>query len=190
MNEAEEAFEDFMEALDLDLDDEHMKETPERVARSRLNEIFSGLNEDPRKHLKTTFEDAGQYRGDAGWVVEDSLQVQSMCAHHFLPIRGEAFVGYIPRDEVVGLSKLSRVVQGYSRRPQVQERLTNQIANAIYEELDAHSVIVLIKAEHMCMSFRGVQEPNSKTTTSALRGQARNEEHIKQEFFDLIQREI
>lgn len=183
---AKAAFDSFIRALGLDTGDEHLADTPRRVADSRIDELFVGLEEDPREYLKTTFENIGQHQGDAGWVIVDNIQVQSMCAHHFLPFRGEAHVGYIPREEAVGLSKLARVVNGYARRPQVQERLTNQIANAVHEELDPLATIVVIEAEHECMSLRGVQEPHTMTRTSALRGKARKEEHIKQEFFDLV----
>lgn len=180
-------FKEFMEALGLDVEgDEHMRETPRRVVDSRFDEIFRGLHEDPRDHLETTFSDVEQYEGDAGWVIQTDIQVQSMCAHHFLPIRGVAHVGYIPQNEVVGLSKLARVVDGYARRPQVQERITNQVATAVHEGLDAHSTIVVIEAEHGCMSLRGVQEPHSTTTTSALRGEARDSPHVKEEFLSLL----
>lgn len=191
-DKAEHHFEKFIEALGLDpREDEHLKETPERVTRSRFDEIFRGLNEDPREHLSTTFEDIGDHKGDSGWVIVDGIQVQSMCAHHFLPFRGKAHVGYIPSGEGVGLSKLSRVVDGYARRPQVQERLTNQIADAVHEELDPVATIVVIEAEHECMAIRGVQEPETMTRTSALRGKAhpRNdhaEPHLKEEFFNLV----
>lgn len=180
-------FEKFMEALDLDVDDdEHLEDTPERVARSRIDELFRGLDEDPREHLDTTFSDVKQYEGDAGWVIVDGIQVQSMCAHHFLPFRGQAHVGYIPQEKVVGLSKLARVVDGFARRPQVQERLTNQIADAVHKRLDPLATVVVVEAEHECMSLRGVQEPESMTRTSALRGRAREEDHIKEEFFALV----
>lgn len=181
-------FRKFMECLGLDLDDEHLKGTPKRVVDSRFDELFGGLNEDPSTHLETTFEapKAHDKKGDAGFVIVDGISVQSMCAHHFLPFRGKAHIGYIPNTEVTGLSKLSRVVDGYSRRPQVQERLTNQIADAVHEKLDPLATIVVIEAEHECMSLRGVQEPHTMTRTSALRGKARDEEHIKQEFFDLV----
>lgn len=185
--EAAEKFKEFMEIIiPEDEWDEHLEDTPRRVAESRLEEIFRGFHEDPREHLSTTFSDVEQYEGDAGWVIVDGIQVQSMCAHHFLPIRGHAHVGYIPTEEAVGLSKLARVVDGYARRPQVQERLTNQVANAVHEELEPHSTVVVIEAEHGCMSVRGVQEPHSMTRTSALRGEAREENHIKEEFFDLV----
>lgn len=183
---AEHHFEMFMRALGLDKDDEHLEETAKRVVDSRFDELFRGLEEDPRERLSTTFSAPDEQSDDAGLVIVDGIQVQSMCAHHFLPFRGEAHVGYIPDDEVVGLSKLARVVDGYARRPQVQERLTNQVADAIHDELEPIATIVVIEAEHECMSLRGVQEPETMTRTSALRGKARREDHIKQEFFDLV----
>lgn len=182
------AFESFMDELGLDLDDEHLADTPRRVVDSRYQELFGGLHRDPRRHLNTTFEDGVGDIGedDAGFVIVDGIQVQSMCAHHFLPFRGQAHVGYIPEDEVVGLSKLARVVDGYSRRPQVQERLTNQVADAIQEELDPVATVVVVEAAHECMSLRGAEEPNAMTRTSALRGKARDDPDIKQEFFQLV----
>lgn len=186
--EAKEHFEDFLNALGLDPEEsEHLEETPRRVVDSRFDEIFRGLDEDPTEHLETTFSDIEQYKGDAGWVMITDIQVQSTCAHHFLPFRGVAHVGYIPSEEAVGLSKLARVVDGFSRRPQVQERLTNQVATAIHENLDPVATVVVVEAEHECMSLRGVQEPHAQTTTSALRGKAREKEHVKQEFFSLLQ---
>jgi GTP cyclohydrolase I len=181
-------YQKFMEAIGLEdwREDEHLQETPRRVYESRTNELFRGLDEDPRKHLQTAFSDVGQYEGDAGWVIVDSIQIQSICSHHMLPFRGQADIGYIPQEKAVGLSKLARVADGYARRPQVQERLTNQIADAVHEELDPKAVVVVISAEHECMSLRGVQEPHTMTTTSALRGMAREDEHLKEEFFDLV----
>lgn len=193
--EAVRSFENFMSALGLDADDEHLEGTPERVARSRIEELFSGLDGDPREHLSTRFtaphaEDASKVaperHNDAGFVIVDGIQIQSMCAHHFLPFRGQAHIGYIPNEEVVGLSKLARVANGYARRPQVQERLTNQIADAIHEELEPLATCVVIEAEHECMSLRGVMEPHTMTRTSALRGKAREDEHIKEEFLSLV----
>lgn len=186
---AKEHFEEFIRHLGLDVDeDEHLEDTPSRVVRSRFDEIFRGLDEDPREHLQTSFTASSD---DAGFVIVDGIQVQSMCAHHFLPFRGEAHVGYIPRDKEVGLSKLARVVDGYARRPQVQERLTTQIADAVYDELDPVAAIVVVEAEHECMSLRGVQEPNTMTRTSALRGKAHPDDDdykpgIKDEFLTLV----
>lgn len=184
---AEYHFEKFMEEIGVDPDgDEHLEDTPRRVAQSRRDELFGGLDEDPERHLEKTFSDVEQHKGDAGWVIEDNIQVQSMCAHHFLPFRGVAHIGYLPKDEVVGLSKLARVVDGYSRRPQVQERLTNQVADAIDGNLNPRATIVVMVAEHECMSCRGVQEPYSSTRTAAIRGDARGDSNLKQEFYELL----
>lgn len=179
---AEYHFGQFLDALGLDLDDEHLEDTPARVARSRFNELFRGLKEDPRRHLEKTFSNGVSDE----FVIVGPIEVSSMCAHHFLPFRGEAYVGYIPDDEVVGLSKLARVVDGYARRPQVQERLTNQIADAVHEVLEPQAACVVIRAEHECMTIRGVQEPNAQTVTSALRGEAQEDPSIKAEFLQLI----
>lgn len=181
---AEEAARDFIEALGLDLGNEHLSDTPRRLAKSRGWELFEGLHEDPREHLERTFEDDESVSDQ--FVIVDNIQVDSMCAHHFLPFRGHAHVGYIPDDKVVGLSKLARVVRGYARRPQVQERLTNQIADAIHEELDPIATVVFVRAEHECMSCRGIEEAHSATRTSALRGKAKDEPHIKDEFFQML----
>ncbi len=184
---AQEKFEEFLAELGLDpSDDEHLADTPRRVVDSRVDELFRGLAEDPARHLETTFSDVEQYQGDAGWVIVQDIAVKSTCAHHLLPFRGVAHVGYIPQDDVVGLSKLSRVVDGFARRPQVQERLTNQVATAVHEHLNPLAVVVVIEAEHECMSLRGVQESDAYTTTSAVRGQARTNPSIKQEFMSLI----
>jgi len=184
---AKEKFEGFLAELGLDVTaDEHLADTPGRVVDSRIDELFRGLTEDPTQHLKTTCSDVEQYQGDAGWVIETGIRVQSMCAHHLLPFHGEAHIGYIPRDEVVGLSKLVRLVDGYARRPQVQERVTNQVATAIFEEMDPIAVVVVIEAEHECMTLRGVRDADTTTVTSAVRGQARTNRSVKNEFFSLI----
>lgn len=192
--EAQYHFKQFMEALGIDPEgDEHLEETPERVARSRRDELFVGLDEDPDRHLEKTFEDVeqyegdeGQYTGDAGWVIVDNIQVESMCAHHFLPFRGVAHVGYIPQDRVAGLSKLARVTEGYARRPQVQERLTNQVADAVHDNLDPLATMIVLNSEHLCMSCRGIQEPHSSTSTAAIRGKVREDDSMKQEFYQLL----
>lgn len=185
-DEAVKHIQGYIEALGLDPNDEHLADTPRRVVDSRVNELFAGLDTNPRDHLETTFEDVGQYEGDAGWVIETGIRVQSMCAHHLLPFHGEAHVGYIPRDKVVGLSKLVRVIDGYGRRPQVQERLTNQVASAIFEKLEPVAVAVVIEAEHECMTLRGVRDPGTTTITSSVRGQARTNPSVKSEFLSLI----
>lgn len=176
----------FMDAIGIDLTDEHSADTPERVAKSRINELFGGMDVDATRHLKTTFSDVEQTEGDAGFVIVDNIRVHSMCAHHHLPFLGYAHVGYIPKDRITGLSKLARVVHDYSRRPQVQEKLTNQVADTIHNELDPVATVVFIVAEHECMTCRGVREPHSKTRTTALRGKARESDIVRQEFFDAL----
>lgn len=188
-------FRKFMEHLGLDVSGEHMERTPERVYKAYRDELFRGLDEDPEEHLERTFtspksgsepKQVDEEASDAGFIIQDGIHVKSLCAHHFLPFQGQAHVGYIPTDKIVGLSKLARVVDGYARRPQVQERLGNQVADAIHDVLDPIATVVVIEAKHECMSMRGVMEPDSMTRTSALRGKARTDEHIKHEFFDLV----
>lgn len=177
-------FEKFMDALGLDVeDDEHLEDTPQRVVDSRFDEIFRGLDEDPQKYMGTAFESGAK----DDLVVVDNIEVKSMCAHHFLPFRGVAHIGYIPDERIVGLSKFARLVDGYARRPQVQERLTSQVADAIKDELSPRAVIVVIECEHECMTVRGVQDASSMTRTSAIRMDDDMDKHsIKQEFFQMV----
>lgn len=185
---AEYHVEQFIKAIGLDPDeDEHLDDTPRRIAEAYQEDLFSGVDEDPTRHLETTFEDYGGTESDGGMVLVDDIEVKSVCAHHFLPIEGVAHVGYIPRDQVVGLSKIARVVDGYARRPQVQERLTNQVADAIFEALNAKAVFVCIIATHGCMSCRGVREPHSATRTTAVRGGVGRE--VEQKFYSLLELE-
>ncbi|MFP7696302.1 GTP cyclohydrolase I FolE [Trueperella sp. LYQ143] len=160
------AIRDLLRAIGEDPQREGLRETPERIARSYA-EIFAGLQDDPRQHMRRTFD-----VGHQELVLVRDIALYSMCEHHLLPFHGYAHVGYIPGADgrVVGLSKLARLVEGYARRPQVQERLTGQIADALSEELDAAGVIVVVCAEHLCMSMRGVRKPGASTLTSAVRG--------------------
>ncbi|NLE98092.1 MAG: GTP cyclohydrolase I FolE [Propionibacterium sp.] len=157
-------------AVGEDPDRDGLQETPERVARSYA-ELFAGLGQDAADVLGTTFA----VDHDELVLVKD-IEVASCCEHHLLPFTGVAHVGYIPSKEgrVAGLSKLARLVDIYARRPQIQERLVSQIADALVEHLGAQGVIVVIEAEHMCMSLRGVRKPGSQTVTSAVRGALRN----------------
>ena len=141
-----------------------LRDTPARVARMYA-ELFSGLHSDPRRHLQKLFEE----RYDELVLVKD-ISFNSMCEHHLLPFMGVAHVGYLPDGKVVGLSKLARVVEEVSRRPQVQERMTHQIADLLSDELNAKGVIVVLEATHTCMTIRGVSKPGSVTITSAVRG--------------------
>ena len=160
------AVRDLLVAIGEDPDREGLRETPERMARAYA-EMFSGLGEDPAAHLERVFDVAHEEM-----ILVRDIPLYSVCEHHLLPFHGMAHVGYIPGKEgrVTGLSKLARLVEGYARRPQVQERLTAQIADAMVERLAVRGVLVVVEAEHLCMSMRGVRKPGSNTVTSAVRG--------------------
>lgn len=160
------AVRDLLIAVGEDPDRDGLRDTPDRMARA-YQEMFAGLAEDPADHLKAVFD-----IGHQELVLVKDIPMYSMCEHHLLPFHGVAHVGYIPgRDgRVTGLSKLARLVEGYARRPQVQERLTSQIADAMVERLAPRGAIVVIEAEHLCMSMRGIRKPGSRTITSAVRG--------------------
>lgn len=163
---AEAAVRELLVALGEDPDRDGLRDTPARVARAYA-ELFAGLRQDPEAILARRFEIAH----DELILVRD-IEVFSLCEHHLLPFHGVAHVGYIPAKggQVTGLSKLARLVDCYARRPQVQERLTTQIADALVGQLHAQGVIVVVDAEHLCMSMRGVKKPGARTTTSAVRG--------------------
>ncbi|MBC8106662.1 MAG: GTP cyclohydrolase I FolE [Anaerolineae bacterium] len=160
----EKAVREILLAVGEDPDREGLLKTPNRVARSYA-ELMSGLREDPRTHLKTVFHE----RYDEVVLLRD-ISFHSLCEHHLLPFTGRAHVAYLPDGKVVGLSKLARLVDGYARRPQVQERLTTQIADALMEELNPIGAACVIEATHTCMTIRGVQKPGAVMVTSALRG--------------------
>jgi GTP cyclohydrolase I len=175
------AVRDILEAIGEDPDREGLKETPERVARM-YEEVFSGLSEDAHDHLKLFNE-----KGNDELVVVRDIPLYSMCEHHLLPFVGKAHIAYIPSDgKIIGLSKLARIVNVYAKRPQVQERLTTQIADFLYEELEAKSVAVLIQAEHLCMTMRGAKAAGAMTQTSALRGAARKDARTRSEVMALL----
>lgn len=156
-------------AIGEDPDRDGLQETPERVARSYA-EIFAGLHQDPEQLLSTTFD-----IGHQELVLVKDIPFYSTCEHHLVPFHGRAHVGYIPgaNGKVTGLSKLARLVDLYAKRPQVQERLTTQIVEALEEHLQPRGAIVVVECEHLCMSMRGVRKPGAVTTTSAVRGQLR-----------------
>jgi len=170
LERAERAVREILLAIGEDPEREGLKDTPARVARSYA-EIFAGMRQDPEDVLTTTFE-----IGHDELILVRDIEVYSTCEHHLVPFHGVAHVGYIPgRDgRVTGLSKLARLVDVYARRPQVQERLTSQIADALSEHLKPLGVLVVIECEHLCMSMRGVRRPGSRTITSAVRGQLRD----------------
>ena len=163
-------------------DREGLLDTPARVARSS-RELFAGYEVDPRAYLERTFEEVGGYNQ---LVVLKDIRFVSFCEHHMLPVVGVAHVGYLPTDRVVGISKLARVVRGYARRLQIQEKMTSEIANAIEEVLKPQGVGVVIEAEHSCMTLRGVEVPGASLTTSALLGVVRDDARTREEFLRLV----
>ncbi len=165
---AEKAVRELLLALGEDPDREGLKETPARVARA-MKENFEGLWQSPEEVLTTTFD-----IGHEELVIVRDIEVFSHCEHHLTPFHGVAHVGYIPSGKITGLSKIARLVDMYSRRPQVQERLTTQIADAMVDILKPLGVIVIIDCEHLCMSMRGVKKSHARTTTSAVRGVLQN----------------
>jgi GTP cyclohydrolase I len=164
-----------------DPDREGLLDTPARVVRS-YRELFAGYEVDPREYLERTFEEVGGY--DELVVLRD-IRFVSFCEHHMLPVTGKAHVAYLPTDRVVGISKLARVVRGFARRLQIQEKMTAEIAKAIHEVLKPHGVGVVIEAEHSCMTLRGVQATGSDTVTSTLLGVLRSDPRSRAEFFAL-----
>ncbi len=153
-----------IEGIGEDASREGLVETPDRIARM-YEEIFAGLNEDAAVHLSKTFSTQ-----NTDMIIEKDITFYSMCEHHFLPFYGKAHIAYIPNGRVAGLSKLARTVEVYARRPQLQERMTVQIADAIMENLDAKGAMVIIEAEHMCMTMRGIKKPGSRTVTISSKG--------------------
>ena len=160
---------------------EGLVDTPARVARS-YRELFAGYELDPRDYLERTFEEVGGY--DELVVLKD-IRFVSFCEHHMLPVVGKAHVGYLPTDRVVGISKLARVVRGYARRLQIQEKMTAEIARAIHDVLRPEGIGVVIEAEHSCMTMRGVDAPGASLTTSHLIGVVRDDPRTREEFMRL-----
>ncbi|GAB4260349.1 GTP cyclohydrolase I FolE [Thermincola ferriacetica] len=177
----EQAVKMILEAIGEDPTREGLVDTPRRVARM-YQEIFSGLEEDPKDHLKVLFTEDHEEM-----VLVKDIPFYSMCEHHLLPFFGRAHVAYIPRrGKITGLSKLARAVETIAKRPQLQERLTCGIAEAIMESLNPLGVLVVVEAEHMCMTMRGVKKPGSMTVTSAVRGLFKTQEATRAEAFALI----
>lgn len=174
-------FEGIMQALGLDMNDDSLKGTPQRVAKMYVKEIFSGLNPKNEPNV-TLFENKFQYNK---MLVEKGITLYSYCEHHFVPIIGKVHVGYISKGKVIGLSKINRLVQYYSKRPQVQERLTNEIAEGLKKAIGTEDVAVVIDAVHLCVASRGIKDTNSSTITAHYSGKFINE-GIKNEFLTLI----
>ena len=171
-----------LEGIGEDPEREGLRETPERIARM-YEEIFGGMDEDAAGPLSRQFEAAG-----AGMVLERDITFYSTCEHHLMPFYGKAHVAYLPKDKVVGISKLARTVEIYARRPQIQERLTAQVADALMEHLEPEGVMVLMEAEHMCMTMRGVKKPGACTVTAAARGAFEQDRALQESFYRMLGR--
>lgn len=174
-------FTEIMEILGLDLTDDSLKDTPSRVAKMFVQESFSGLNPDNKPAI-SLFDNKYGYNE---MLVEKDITLYSHCEHHFVPIIGKVHVAYIPHDKVIGLSKINRIVEYYAKRPQVQERLTIQIVEALKEIFGHEDVAVMIEADHLCVASRGIKDTNSKTVSSHFSGKFQEKE-IKQEFLSAI----
>lgn len=176
------AVREFLAAIGEDPDREGLLDTPDRIARA-CEEIFGGMQEDPSLHLLRQFHEPG----NENMVIVRDIPFNSMCEHHLLPFIGKAHICYLPRDgRITGLSKLARCVNGYAHRPQVQERLTQQIADALEQRLDPLGVLVVLQAEHSCMSMRGIKSVGSSTVTSAVRGWFKEDLKARQEALRLL----
>lgn len=181
-----EKFREILEVLDLDLDDDSLKRTPERIAKMYVEEIFSGLNEDTFPEV-SFFEDRFQHNKHSNTVMV-KVNFTSFCEHHFVPMNGTAYVSYIPNNKLIGLSKIPRIVRYFARRPQVQERLTAQIADSLCLLLDTEDVAVTLAARHYCVIARGIEDENGHTVTNVLRGQFETNDAVRREFFEGVNR--
>ena len=169
-----------LEGIGEDVNREGLLETPDRIARM-YEEIFGGLGKDAKEILSKTFE-----IDNDDLVIEKDITFFSMCEHHIIPFYGKAHIAYIPNGRVAGLSKLARTVELYSKKPQLQERLTSEIADAIMENLNAKGVMVVIEGEHMCMTMRGIKKPGTNTVTTTYRGIFKEDINLRQESLGLI----
>jgi len=168
-----------LEGIGEDCNREGLKDTPDRIARM-YSEIYAGYEDSEKLHLSKRF-----HVENNDIVLEKDIVFYSVCEHHMMPFYGKAHIAYIPENEVVGISKLARTLEVYSKRLQIQERLTDEVCESIYRELNAKGVMVLIEAEHMCMSMRGIKKPGSKTVTISCKGLFEQEEY-KNRFFDML----
>ena len=181
-NEAIEAVKTLVRWAGDDPEREGLKETPKRVIKS-YKDFFSGYNLDPREILSKKFKEVDGYDEI---IILKNIRLESHCEHHMVPFIGTAHVGYLPKNKVVGLSKLARLVEAFAKRLQIQEKLTAQIANAIDEVLQPKGVGVIIEASHLCVATRGIHKPDSKMVTSRMLGSFRNDQATRKEFFDLV----
>ena len=169
-----------LEGIGEDVNREGLVGTPDRIARM-YEEIFAGMDEDASVHLQKTFT-----AENTDMIIEKDISFYSMCEHHLVPFYGKAHIAYVPDGKVVGLSKLARTVEVYAKRPQLQERMTTQIADAIMTHLNAKGVMVIIEAEHMCMTMRGVKKPGSQTVTLSAKGVFEDNKELRDTFISLV----
>lgn len=181
-NKIQEAVKLLLEGIGEDVNREGLKDTPERVARM-YEELCAGMGKEPDEHLSRTFSCDNEEV-----VIEKDITFYSTCEHHLMPFYGKAYIAYIPNGKVVGISKLARTVEVYARRLQIQEQMTNQIAHALEKYLCAKGVFVMVEAEHMCMSARGIKKPGSKTVTFAATGQFQEDKQLRSDTLMLFQR--
>ncbi|HIZ74848.1 MAG TPA: GTP cyclohydrolase I FolE [Candidatus Mediterraneibacter stercoravium] len=172
----------FLEGIGEDPEREGLKDTPDRIARM-CSELYGGMDEDAGMHLARTFS-----ADNSEMVLEKDITFYSMCEHHALPFYGKAHIAYIPDGKVVGLSKLARTVEVFARRLQIQEQLTGQIADALMEYMKPRGAIVMLEAEHMCMTMRGIKKPGSQTVTLAKRGVFKTDPALEERFFRMMGR--
>ncbi|MDF2608654.1 MAG: cyclohydrolase [Lachnospiraceae bacterium] len=181
-NKIEEAVKLLLEGIGEDVKREGLQDTPKRIAKM-CEELFGGLEKDGKEHLQKTFAASNNEM-----ILEKDITFYSVCEHHLLPFYGKAHVAYIPDNQVVGLSKLARTVEVYSKRPQIQEQMTAQIADDIMKYLNPKGVMVMLEAEHMCMTMRGVKKPGTITTTYVVRGEFEDNAELRNTFFNLVRR--
>jgi len=179
-NKVESAVKLLLEGIGEDINREGLRETPGRIARM-YEEIFAGMEDDAEKHLTKTFVVENNEM-----VVEKDIVFYSTCEHHLMPFFGKAHVAYIPDGQVVGLSKLARIVETFARRPQLQEQMTHQIADSVMLHLKPKGVMVMIEAEHLCMTMRGVKKPGSQTVTTVIKGDFVDNERLQNTFFQMV----
>ena len=179
-SKVEQAIELLLEGIGENVNREGLVETPQRIA-AMYEEIYGGMDMDPAEILKKRFKVTG-----SEIVIEKNITFYSTCEHHLLPFYGQVHIAYIPDGEVVGLSKLARLVEVYAKRPQIQEQMTAQIADALMDNLHPKGVMVMAEAEHMCMTMRGIKKPGSKTQTIATRGEFKDNDSLKKQFFEMI----
>lgn len=176
----EDALRHLIKSIGDDPDREGLRDTPRRIAEM-YREMFSGLEAKPEEALSASFQE-----GHEGLIMLKDIPFFSMCEHHFLPFIGAAHVGYLARGRILGLSKVARLLEALARRPQVQERLTDQLAEYIWQGVQPEGVAVVVKAEHLCMTIRGVKKPGTQVVTSALRGRFADDAHARQEFLSML----